>query len=217
MVKTYTTNALLSPHFNSGEFRCKCCGKAMIDTSLVELLEKLFPALGLGKINVISGYRCAKHDKEVGGRGAGSHVEGYAADVRCFYRDGTRVPSSVVALTLERMGHKYGIGYRCGGVPDICGNIHIDVKPRKWYGDESKSMTAAACSSFCEYLLPFNVTVTEEPGLNVRASAPLGPVTDFLPTGRTVRVTAVNAAHTWGKTDKGWLCIKDKYVRFGRR
>ena len=217
MVKTYTTNIRLSPHFTSGEFRCKCCGKTKIDTALIDLLEKLFPALGLGKINVISGYRCAKHDKEVGGRGAGSHVEGYAADVRCFYKDGTRVPSSVVALTLERLGHKYGVGYRCGGVADSAGNIHIDVKPRKWYGDESRSMTATACGSFFDYLLPFEVTVIDTPGLNVRASAPIGRVTDFIPTGKTVRITAVNAAHTWGKTDKGWLCIKDKYVRFGRR
>ena len=82
-VKTYAAGVQLSPHFNSSEFRCKCgCCKIMIDNGLITTLEKLFPALDLGKINVISGYRCAKHDKAVGGRGAGSHVEGFSATSR---------------------------------------------------------------------------------------------------------------------------------------
>ncbi len=217
MVKSYAAGVKLSSHFNSSEFKCKCgCGKIMIDTALIDTLENLFPALDLGKINVISGYRCAKHDKAVGGRGCGSHVEGYAADVRCFYKDGTRVPSSVVTLTLERLGHKYGIGYRCGKVTDAQGNIHIDTKPRKWYGDESKSMTASACNSFYDYLRPFPVTVIDRTGINVRV-APNSTVVGSLKYGQTVRITQTNAAHTWGRTENGWICIKDKYVRFGRR
>ena len=217
MVNTYAAGVKLSSHFNSSEFRCKCgCGKIMIDAALVDTLEKLFPALDLGKINVISGYRCAKHDKAVGGRGAGSHVEGYAADVRCFYKAGSRVPSSVVALTLERLGHRGGIGYRCGGVADSAGNIHVDVKPRKWYGDESKSMTATACSSFFDYLRPFWVTVIDRTGINVR-SAPNSKIVGILRYGQAVQVTQINAAHTWGKTDKGWICLKADLVRFGRR
>ena len=216
-VKTFISGVQMSPHFHTSEFRCKCCGKIMIDTALVDTLEKLFPALELGKINVISGYRCAKHDKAVGGRGCGSHVEGYAADVRCFYKDGSIVPSSVVALTLERLGHKYGIGYRCGRVTDSSGNIHIDTKPRKWYGDESKSMTATACSSFFDYLNPFPVTVTEHGGLNIREKAQIGKVVGTYQKGETVTVLVTNSARTWGKTDKGWICIKDKYIRIGRR
>ena len=218
MVKTFNTRTQLSPHFMSSEFRCKCgCGTVKLDTALVDLLERLFPALDLARINVISGYRCHAHDKAVGGRGAGSHVEGYAADVRCYYKDGSIVPSSVVALTLERMGHKCGIGYRCGRVPDSSGNIHIDVKPRKWYGDEAKSMTATACNSFFDYLNPFPVTVIEKGGLNVRASAPFGKVVGTIAAGETVRVAFTNAAHTWGKTDNGWICLKERYVRFGRK
>lgn len=217
MVKTYAVGIKLSQHFNSSEFKCKCgCGQIKIDTMLIDTLEKLFPALDLGKINVISGYRCAKHDKAVGGRGAGSHVEGYAADVRCYYKDGIRVPSSVVALTLERMGHNKGIGYRCGGVADSDGNIHIDTKPRKWYGDERKSMVATACNSFIDYLRPFWVTVIDKTGINVRSS-PNSTVVGTLKHGQSVQVTQTNAAHTWGRTKDGWICIKDNLVRFGKR
>ncbi|MCR5484323.1 MAG: hypothetical protein K6F09_01895 [Clostridiales bacterium] len=208
---------LLSPHFKVKEFKCKCgCGQIRIDTALIATLEKLFSALDLSKINVISGYRCASHDKAVGGRGAGSHVEGYAADVRCFYKDGSRVPSSVVALTLERLGHKYGIGYRCGGVADRAGNIHIDVKSRKWYGDETKSMTAMACNSFFNYLRPFPVTVIDKTGINVR-SAPNSTIIGTYKYGETVQITQTNAANSWGKTKTGWICLRDDLVRFGRR
>lgn len=217
MVRTYAAGVKLSPHFSSSEFKCKCgCGKIMIDAALIDTLEKLFPSLDLGKINVISGYRCAKHDIAVGGRGCGSHVDGYAADVRCYYKDGSRVPSSVVALTLERMGHRYGIGYRCGKTTDAQGNIHIDTKPRKWYGDESKSYTATACSSFFNYLLPFDVTVIDHTGVNVRQS-PNGKIVGSYAYGQTVRITQTNAAHTWGRTKDGWICLKADLVRFGRR
>ena len=217
-VKTYPAGVTLSPHFKSSEFRCKCgCGQIHIDTALIDTLEKLFPALDLGKINVISGYRCPKHDKAVGGRGVGSHVEGYAADVRCYYKDGSVVPSSTVALTLERMGHKCGIGFRCGRVPDSSGNTHIDTKPRKWYGDESKSMTATACQSFFDYLNPFFMTITEADGLHIRNAAPLGKVVGTYKKGEMVLVLYTNSAHTWGKTADGWICIKAPYVRMGRR
>ena len=216
MIKTYDAGVRLSPHFNSSEFRCKCCGKIVVDTNLIDTLEKLFPALNLSKINIISGYRCAKHDKEIGGRGVGSHVEGYAADIRCFYANGTRVPSSVVSLSLERLGHKYGIGYRCGGVADSAGNTHVDVKPRKWYGDESKSMTATACQSFYNYLLPFKVTVIDSTGINVRQS-PNGKIVGVYKCGQTVTVTQTNAAHSWGRTKDGWICLSSDLVRFGKK
>lgn len=218
MVKTYTAGKTLSKHFRASEFRCKCgCGTIKTDTDLIHLLERLFSELTLSKINVVSGYRCAKHDKAVGGAGRGSHVDGYAADVICYYKDGTRVPSSVVALTLERMGHKYGIGYRCGRVADERGNIHIDTKPRKWYGDESKSMSATCCTSFFDYLGRFFVTVTDKTGLNVRREPSTGAVIGQYKCGDVVEILRTNPSHTWGLTAKGWICIKKPYVRIGKK
>lgn len=217
-VKTYKPGVQLTPHFNSSEFKCKCCGKILIDKELPKLMEKLFGELNLLKINVISGYRCAAHDKAVGGAGSGSHVMGYAGDFRCYYQDGSVVPSSVVALTLERMGHKYGIGYRCGRVADSSGNIHVDVRPRKWFGDERFSMSAMACSSFFDYFPTFPVTIISNGGLNIRKNAGnRNAVIGWYDCGDVVTVTDVNADHTWGKTDRGWICIKTAYVRFGQK
>lgn len=51
------------------------------------------------------------------------------------------------------MGHKKGIGYRCGGSSNVSGNTHVDVSNRKWYGDESKKdyRTKSCCQSYYDY------------------------------------------------------------------
>lgn len=150
-VKTYKYNdkTQLTEHLNVQNFKCKC-GKAheiKIDSGLPNILEKEYIKLGADRMDVFSGYRCPKHDKAVGGRGTGSHTKGYAADVR-FYRNGKIINSKEVVLRLEDLGHKKGIGYRCGGVAT---GTHIDTKPRKWYGDEKISNTKSCCRSFYEY------------------------------------------------------------------
>lgn len=153
-VKTYkcTDTTKLSEHLTVQNFKCKC-GKnheIKIDSDLPKILEKVMVKLGADKIEVFSGYRCKSHDKAVGGRGTGSHTQGYASDTR-FYKSGKIIDSKEVALRLEDLGHKKGIGYRCGGSSK---GTHIDTKPRKWYGDEKYSNTKSCCNSFYEY---FNI------------------------------------------------------------
>ena len=79
----YEDNPQLSPHFCAREFRCKCSSPHTFQVSeqLISMLERLYMALDCGKIIVSSGYRCASHDKAVGGNGAGQHTKGTAADV----------------------------------------------------------------------------------------------------------------------------------------
>ena len=144
MIKTYNynDNTQLSEHFNAREFRCKC-GRVhdmKICDETIQLLETLIKKFGAKSCNIYSGYRCPTHDKNVGGKGSGSHVQGYAVD--CYFNmpNGNKVNSKDIALTLEDMGHKGGIGYRCGGSTPESGCIHIDTMPRKWYGDERKGM-----------------------------------------------------------------------------
>ncbi len=155
MIKSYKYNDIsrISEHFKVSEFKCKC-GKThdvLIDSNLVDLLEKVRSKLNASACNIYSGYRCSTHDKNIKGSGKGPHTLGYAVD--CYFLDQNRkrIPSSKVCLTLEDLGHNKGIGYRCGGSADSTGNTHIDTKPRKWYGDESKSMTATCCTSFYDY------------------------------------------------------------------
>ena len=154
-VKSYKYNdkTQLSEHFNVQEFRCKCGGKhnILIDTELVNTLEKAIKQLGAKTCNITSGHRCSKHDKKVGGKGAGNHVEGKAADHYFKYANGKRIDGKTVCLAYEDMGHKKGIAYRCGGSSPDKGIVHADVSNRKWYGDESVSMTYSIGDSFYTY------------------------------------------------------------------
>lgn len=154
-VKTYSLkkdgDKRLSPHFRIREFRCKDgSDKILIESGLPEYLEKVYAHFNCSKVNITSGYRTAKHDKAVGGRGAGNHVQGKAVDFAAYDKDGKVIPSSDVALYLEDIGVK-GIGYRCGGSLNAT-HMDINYRIKKWYGDEKKSMTAVACKSFYNYL-----------------------------------------------------------------
>lgn len=146
------TKKKLSEHFNAYEFRCRC-GKShdiKIDMDLVSLLEKVRSKMGADSCNIYSGFRCSTHDKKSGGSGSGPHTQGYAVD--CYFiKNGKRINSKDVCIALEDLGHKKGIGYRCGGSKAATGNTHIDTKNRKWYGDESKSMSKSCCTSFYTY------------------------------------------------------------------
>ena len=136
MIQKYEFNdtTQLSPHFNVKEFRCKC-GKehqTLISDELIEKLEKLYAALNCSKIIVTSGYRCAAHDKNVGGSGTGQHTLGNAADICCYGQDGQPISSKVVCCKAQ------DIGFR--GIANITAAYiytHVDVRPNgKWYGDE---------------------------------------------------------------------------------
>ena len=74
--------------FKDGEFRCRCCGglppdaRENIRALVEEVLDPAREILG-GPVTVNSGYRCAKHNREVGGVSASQHLRGEAADVCC--------------------------------------------------------------------------------------------------------------------------------------
>lgn len=72
--------------FKEGEFRCRCCGGLPPDAqenirALVEaVLDPARERYG-GPVTVNSGFRCAKHNREVGGVSASQHLRGEAADI----------------------------------------------------------------------------------------------------------------------------------------
>ena len=75
-------------YFKMGEFRCRWCSGLPPDAqenirALVEaVLDPARERYG-GPVTVNSGYRCAKHNREVGGVSASQHLRGEAADVMC--------------------------------------------------------------------------------------------------------------------------------------
>jgi len=75
-----TADIELSPHFRAAEFRCPCCGVTVIAEEVIEALEVLREFLGQ-PIRVTSGYRCPRHNREVGGAPTSLHMAGAAVDV----------------------------------------------------------------------------------------------------------------------------------------
>lgn len=71
----------ISVHFYRHEFVCHCCGVFQLDPKLLAALESL-RTLADAPVVVLCGYRCAEHNRRVGGRPASQHLLGKAADIR---------------------------------------------------------------------------------------------------------------------------------------
>lgn len=69
-------------YFELSEFNCPCCGKNVMQPKFLKMLDN---ARGHACIPFVitSGYRCEKHNAEVGGVKNSSHLKGLAADIAC--------------------------------------------------------------------------------------------------------------------------------------
>jgi hypothetical protein len=74
----------LSKNFKQSEFKCSCCGMATVDLRLIKALEQLRELLGK-PISITSGYRCKRHNAEIGGARSSKHQTGQAADIDEIY------------------------------------------------------------------------------------------------------------------------------------
>ena len=89
--------------FRLEEFKCRCCGQlppvvrenveALVEQVLDPVRERLERP-----IFVNSGYRCQKHNAEVGGVPGSQHVKGEAADIR------VEAPEQVGGDVVKRLG-----------------------------------------------------------------------------------------------------------------
>ena len=102
-----------------GCFQCHCCGKlpeAGMDQNLIDVLNAI-PELTGDDINC--GYRCPKHNAEVGGVPNSQHVDGTAADV-----DAAKWGVEKLALEFEAL-RADGVGRYPGDMGNFC---HVDVR-----------------------------------------------------------------------------------------
>ena len=131
-VKTYAkgVKTKLSENFNVSEFACHgsgCCSTVLIDEQLVTYLQKIRSHFGK-PITITSGYRCAKHNKSVGGATASRHAQGMAADIVV-----QGIAPAEVAKYAESIGIK-GIGLYETAKDGYF--VHVDTRTSKsfWYG-----------------------------------------------------------------------------------
>lgn len=81
-------------HFKLGEFVCPDCGQVHISAGLVLLLDMARIRAGV-PLRISSGFRCAKHNKDVGGVDNSRHLLGLAADIP--------LPPALVFSDVERI------------------------------------------------------------------------------------------------------------------
>ena len=138
-IKTYKkgTAVTLSTNFKSTEFDCHgsgCCSSTNVDEKLVEYLQKIRDHFGK-PVEISSGYRCATHNKNIGGATNSRHSKGQAADI---YISG--VKPAEIAKYAESIGI-LGIGLY---ETDKDGHfVHVDTRTSKsfWYGQAEASRT----------------------------------------------------------------------------
>ena len=68
-------------YFTYNEMKCPCCGIAISDPEFLMVMDNIREEVGK-PLTINSWYRCEKHDKELGGKGA--HTTGRAADIKCL-------------------------------------------------------------------------------------------------------------------------------------
>ena len=161
-IKTYSyktqKNVMCSPHTSVYEMasissKGLYSDAVLVDTELMDMVEKLFSKLNCKKYIISSGYRTPVHDKAVGGNGKGYHTKGQAVDACFYWKDGTIIPAKIVCCVAQDLGF--------GGIANIYTNyryVHLDVRQGKRYlGDEVKSMNTVT-DNFYNY---FGVTSQE--------------------------------------------------------
>lgn len=68
-------------NFRAYEFQCSCCDREEMDQGFIDKLQIARDIAGI-PFRINSGWRCEKHNKEVGGAEKSSHLTGHAADMQ---------------------------------------------------------------------------------------------------------------------------------------
>jgi uncharacterized protein YcbK (DUF882 family) len=105
-------------YFKSEEFDCPCCGLNNMDTMFLFELDLARDRAGVPFI-INSGYRCEKHNKDIGGVSESAHLKGLATDIEASNSmDRYKIIDSLLGVHFKRIG----IGNNF---------VHVDKDPTK--------------------------------------------------------------------------------------
>ncbi len=144
-------NKNISNHFKFKEFASSDGKKLysddiLIDTDIIEILEKLFIRMNAYKLIITSGYRTTEHEMTLSNSAVnGYHTKGQAVDINVWKNSNERYSSKEIALALEDLGWNHGIGLVTKTA------VHIDSRPSKYYFDESNHNKSIGNSFYTFY------------------------------------------------------------------
>jgi hypothetical protein len=190
MVYTKGKPTKLSKNFNSTEFDCNgvgCCSETTIDPKLIEYVQRIREHFGV-PVKISSGYRCAKHNKAVGGSSGSYHKQGgKAADI---------IVEGHAPLEVAQYCESIGIlGIGLYESRD-CGDdfVHIDTRTTKffWYGHKQvKRTTFGSTVEAKEYTLEQFVKDVQS-----ACGAPVTGKADAVTLSKTVTISnTINRKH----------------------
>jgi len=99
-------------------FECPCCKENWIDIRLERFVWQIEVEVK-EKLKITSGYRCEKHNREVGGSETSSHLKGLAVDIGI---DRSRLRYRVIGAAIRLGFHRIGIGKNF---------LHLDIDRQK--------------------------------------------------------------------------------------
>jgi hypothetical protein len=113
------THAGKLKYFTLREFTCGCgCGMVSMSGELLLMLDEARAIAGRPLV-ITSGYRCRKHNNNVGGSPTSSHLTGKAVDISCR---GDRDRGAIISGLIHA-------GFRRIGIAKTF--IHADVEEKK--------------------------------------------------------------------------------------
>ena len=111
---------VIKEYFKDEELRCRCCGAINMKQDFMEQLYLARIIAGSYNIPFIinSGYRCEKHNAEVGSK-YNNHPSGRAVDIACI---DSRARSIIVHSLIQAKFNRIGIAHNM---------IHVDNMDRE--------------------------------------------------------------------------------------
>ena len=91
-------------HFKHTEFACPCCGEQHMNFAFLTKLDAAREIAGV-PFYINSGYRCLKHNQQLGSEPTSSHLKGLASDIAAsdsFVR--SRIITGLLMAGLNRIG-----------------------------------------------------------------------------------------------------------------
>tara|TARA_A100001015_G_C14564341_1_gene546635 strand:- start:39 stop:434 length:396 start_codon:yes stop_codon:yes gene_type:complete len=97
---------LETKNFKESEFRCRCCGVALMKDGYMEKLQLIRDEYGKS-MHITSGYRCEAYNDQVSSTGPnGPHTTGRACDVLVSGEDMYRLISLAIKYNMTGIGIK---------------------------------------------------------------------------------------------------------------
>ena len=113
----------MTENFSRAEFDCKDqCGLNLTKPALVAVLQTIRDHFDV-PVKIVSGTRCEKHNRKVGGAKKSQHLLGTAADIQV---------SGISPGEVARFAKSLMKGY--GGVKAYATFTHVDTRANMWRG-----------------------------------------------------------------------------------